>query len=102
MAYCGRGRLSGWSNVDVLQSNAPPLPSLADLGTDLLWVGRGRRVVTILIPFACVAAYIALASWRLWPLAVVTLMYLSFATYGSISHDLVHRTLGLSRRWNEA
>lgn len=101
MAYCGCGRLSGWSNVDVLQSNAPPLPSLADLGTDLLRIGRGRRALTIVIPFACVAAYIALASWRLWPLAVVTLMYLSFATYGSISHDLVHRTLGPSRRWNE-
>jgi len=29
------------------------------------------------------------------------LIYLSFATYGSISHDLVHRNLGLPRRWNE-
>jgi beta-carotene hydroxylase len=28
-------------------------------------------------------------------------VYLSFVTYGSISHDLVHRTLGLSRGWNE-
>jgi beta-carotene hydroxylase len=28
-------------------------------------------------------------------------MYLSFATYGSICHDLVHRTLGLPRSANE-
>jgi beta-carotene hydroxylase len=42
-----------------------------------------------------------LAYLRIWPLAVLTLMYLSFVTYGSISHDLVHRTLGLSRRWND-
>ena len=28
-------------------------------------------------------------------------MYLSFVTYGSISHDLVHRTLGLPRRVND-
>ena len=26
---------------------------------------------------------------------------LSFVTYGSTSHDLVHRTLGLSRRTND-
>jgi beta-carotene hydroxylase len=48
-----------------------------------------------------VAAYGAFAHFRLWPLAVLCLMYLSFATYGSISHDLVHRTLGTPRRWNE-
>jgi beta-carotene hydroxylase len=48
-----------------------------------------------------VVLYAVLASWRLWPLAVLTLMYLSFATYGSISHDLVHRTLGLPRRLND-
>jgi beta-carotene hydroxylase len=88
--------------LDVPQTNVPPLPSLADLGADLLRIGRARRVVTLIIPFACIALYIAFASLRLWPLAVVTLMYLSFATYGSISHDLVHRNLGLSRRWNEA
>jgi beta-carotene hydroxylase len=81
---------------------APPLPALADLGTDLLRIGRVRRIVTLIIPFTCVGLYIAFAFLGLWPLAVVTLMYLSFATYGSISHDLVHRTLGLSRRWNEA
>ena len=28
-------------------------------------------------------------------------MYLSFVTYGSISHDLVHRTMGLPRWVNE-
>jgi beta-carotene hydroxylase len=79
----------------------PPIPSLADLGPDLLRTGPLRRVVTVLTPFACVAAYVAIAHYGVWPLAVLTLMYLSFVTYGSISHDLVHRTLGLPRGVNE-
>lgn len=79
----------------------PPLPTLDELGHDLLEVSPIRRVVTLLTPFACVAAYFVFASYRLWPLAVLALMYLSFVTYGSISHDLVHRTLSLPRRLNE-
>jgi beta-carotene hydroxylase len=80
---------------------SPPLPSLADLGLDLLRINPFQRITTLLAPFACVAAYLAFAWLRLWPLAVLALVYLSFVTYGSISHDLVHRTLGLSRRSNE-
>jgi beta-carotene hydroxylase len=53
------------------------------------------------MPFALVGIYITFAHFRIWPLAVVTLMYLSFVTYGSISHDLVHRTLGLPRGGND-
>jgi beta-carotene hydroxylase len=83
------------------QSTAPPLPSLAELGVDLLRINSAQRVISVLTPFACVVAYITFATFRLWPLAVLSLMYLSFVTYGSISHDLVHRTLGLPRRWNE-
>ncbi len=80
---------------------APPLPSLADLGPELSRITTTQRIVSVIIPFACVALYVLFASLRLWPLAVLTLMYLSFVTYGSISHDLVHRTLGLPRAWNE-
>ena len=79
----------------------PPLPTVDDLGTDLLRISPMRRVFSLLIPFACVILYGVFAWLRWWPFAVLALMYLSFATYGSISHDLVHHTLGLSRRWNE-
>src|SRR5690349_21039619 len=79
----------------------PPLPSINELGLDLLKVTPARRVLTLVTPFACVAAYFVFAQLRWWPLAVLSLMYLSFVTYGSISHDLVHRTLGLPRQWNE-
>jgi beta-carotene hydroxylase len=77
------------------------LPPLADLGLDLLRITPARRAVTLAVPFACVAGYAALAHLRHWLPAVACLVYLSFATYGSISHDLVHRTLGLPRRVND-
>lgn len=77
------------------------LPTIDELGVDLLSVSPARRAITLAIPFACVAAYFVLASLGWWPLAVLALMYLSFVTYGSISHDPVHRTLSLPRRWNE-
>jgi beta-carotene hydroxylase len=80
---------------------AGPLPSIAELGPELLRINSFQRISTLIIPFACVAAYIGFASLRLWPLAVLCLVYLSFVTYGSISHDLVHRSLGLSRPVNE-
>jgi beta-carotene hydroxylase len=38
---------------------------------------------------------------RWWPFAVVSLICLSFITYGSISHDLVHRNLGLRKTTND-
>lgn len=85
-----------------ISPDQPALPLLSDLGLDLLRVHPVRRVGTLLIPFACLGLYLVFASLRLWAPAIVTLMYLSFATYGSISHDLVHRTLGLPKRWNEA
>ena len=71
------------------------------MGLDLLRINRFQRVRSLVIPFACIALYLTFAFLHLWPLAVATLAYLSFATYGSISHDLVHRTLGIPRRWNE-
>jgi len=80
----------------------PPLPSIATLGTDLLRISRFQRVVSLVIPFFCVGTYLVFASLKIWPLAVLCLVYLSFVTYGSISHDLVHRTLGLPRSINES
>lgn len=79
----------------------PPTPTLPPLTPDLTHITAFQRLRTLLIPFFLVALYLILASHHLWPFAVLTLMYLSFATYGSVSHDLVHRNLGLPRRWNE-
>ena len=79
----------------------PPLPTIDDLGIDLLRINTFQRILTLSIPFACVAGYGIFASRQVWLPAVLCLVYLSFVTYGSISHDLVHRTLGLPRGVNE-
>jgi beta-carotene hydroxylase len=77
------------------------MPSLRELGLDLLRVKPLRRWVTLALPFIWCGAYFALAAWGWWPPAVFALVALSFVTYGSISHDLVHRNLGLPRPVND-
>lgn len=77
------------------------LPTLPQLGTDLVHVTLGQKALTLAYPFLWCGAYIALALLGYWPLAVLALMCLSLVTYGSTSHDLVHRNLGLSRKTND-
>lgn len=78
-----------------------PVPRLAELGADLLRVRRVRVAVSLLLPFALAGGYFAFASFGLWVPAVLAVVALSFVTYGSVSHDLVHNALGLPRRWND-
>ena len=47
------------------------------------------------------ASFTLFAWLRWWPLAAASVMALSFVTYGSTSHDLVHRTLSLPRGFND-
>ena len=77
------------------------LPPLRELGPDLLTVTHRRRLLTLALPFLFCGAYFVLAEAGWWPFAVVALVALSFVTYASTSHDLVHRTLGLSRTAND-
>ena len=77
------------------------LPTLGQLGADLLDVSPLRVLWTLALPFVAMGCYAIFAWWRVWPLAVASVMMLSFVTYGSTSHDLVHRTLGLPRRLND-
>jgi beta-carotene hydroxylase len=77
------------------------MPPLRELGTDLLQVPRWRRSLSLFLPFAWCAAYIVCALVGWWPAAVFALVALSFVTYGSTSHDLVHRNLGLGPRAND-
>ncbi len=79
----------------------PDIPKLSDLGLDLLYVNPTRRVITLAVPSLCSLSYVVFAYLNYWPIAVLALMYLSFCTYGSISHDLVHRTLGLSKKTDD-
>lgn len=78
-----------------------PRPSLADLGRDLTRVARGRVAAALMTPFLLAGAYAAFAAHGLWLPAVGCVVALSFVTYGSVSHDLVHRSYRLPRRVND-
>src|SRR5207253_5973444 len=82
-------------------AGTPALPRLAELGLDLLRPPAWRVAVSLAAPFAFVAGYFAFAAFDLWVPAVLCVMALSFATYGSTSHDLVHGALRLPRGLND-
>jgi beta-carotene hydroxylase len=70
-------------------------PSLAELGTDLLRTTPAQRRIALARPFLGVAAFVAavLAGWWwLTPLIVFAI----FVAVVTATHDVVHRTLGLS------
>jgi beta-carotene hydroxylase len=79
----------------------PPMPRLKELGEDLLDVSAARRLVTLTLPFAAMGCYALFAWLDLWPLAIASIGGLCFITYGSTSHDLVHRTLRLPHCLND-
>ncbi len=80
---------------------AARMPPLRELGPDLLRVSPRRRAISLALPFLWCGAYFGFAALGWWPAAVLALVGLSFVTYGSTSHDLVHRNLGLPRRVND-
>ena len=77
------------------------LPSLEVLGKDLLDVPWPRRAFSLAVPFLLTAAFFLLATRGWWPVALLCPVLLSFLTYGSTSHDLVHRNLRLPAWINE-
>jgi beta-carotene hydroxylase len=79
----------------------PTLHQLQEIAPELFRITTPRRFFTLSLPFLYIALYFFFASLGWWPLAILCLMALSFVTYGSISHDLVHRNLGLPRSVND-
>src|SRR5476651_2688044 len=77
------------------------MPSLRELGVDLLRVPCWRRALSLLLPFFWCCAFFVFAFAECWPLAVFAAIAVSFVTYGSTSHDLVHRNLGLPSPAND-
>jgi beta-carotene hydroxylase len=78
------------------------LPTLSDLGRDLLDVPLWRRVISLAMPFIYCIAFFVLAAQGWWWAALLCPVLISFCTYGSTSHDLVHRNLRLPGLLNEA
>ena len=81
---------------------ADRLPSLDTLGRDLLEVPWWRRAVSLVVPFGLTAGFFLLAARGWWWAALVCPVALSFLTYASTSHDLVHRNLHIPHGLNEA
>lgn len=77
------------------------VPSIDDLGRDLLRVSAARKALCLVSPFIVAALFFVFAIKSWWIPAIACTMVLSFITYGSVSHDLVHRTLALPAWLNE-
>lgn len=82
-------------------TNSTHPPRLSELGIDLLQLTRWQVARTIAVPFVAFVAFWMFAGFGHWVLAVFSLVVLSFVTYGSTSHDLVHANLGLKPRVND-
>jgi len=70
-------------------------PTLDELGPELLRVSALRKAVSLVLPFVLTTLFFVFGSHELWFPALACPVLLSFYTYGSISHDLVHRNLRL-------
>ncbi len=78
----------------------PELPDLDALGTDLLVTRRWQCRLALARPFLGVAAFglaVYAGFWWLTPLIV----FLIFVAVVTVTHDVVHGALGLSRRQTE-
>jgi fatty acid desaturase len=96
-----RGTPRSGDDVSLPPPHGDHMPSLAELGADLTRVTAFQRCFSLALPFALCGSYFSFAALGWWPAAVACLVALSFVTYGSVSHDLVHRTLGLPRWLND-
>ncbi len=85
------------SEVNDKPTSAPELPNLADLGDDLLVTTRGQRWWALLRPvFGLVLMSLAVAAGHWWITPV--LMFFIFVAVVTVTHDVVHNSIGLTAR----
>lgn len=75
-------------------------PTIIELGPDLLNLSKAQLLLTLGLPFLFFLLYFTFAFLEFWTLAVLCTMALSFTTYGSTSHDLVHENLKINKKLN--
>lgn len=78
------------------------LPELEALGRDLAHVRRWEATLSLAIPWCCLVIYACASVLGWWTVAVLAVVLMSFFTYGSVSHDLVHGNLRLRPLANDA
>lgn len=76
------------------------LPALAEVGPDLTVTTPWQRRVCLARPFLGLAAF-AVVCWLGWYWLTPLVMFAIFVAIVTATHDVVHRTLGLSRRATE-
>ncbi len=76
------------------------LPTLTDLGDDLLVTTPWQRRVALARPFLLALCF-ALAWWAGWWWLGPVIVFLIFVAIVTVTHDVVHGTLGLSPRQSE-
>jgi fatty acid desaturase len=72
-------------------------PGLADLGADLLVTTRGRRLLALGRPYAGLLLFAAV-TWQRWWWISPLIVFGVFVAVVTVTHDVVHRTIGLSPR----
>lgn len=78
----------------------PEPPRLAELGRDLLGTTRRQRITALARPFAGLALFAVADRLGLWWLLPV-IVFAIFVAIVTVTHDVVHGTLGLGRRSTE-
>lgn len=76
------------------------LPKLESLGHDLLATTRRKRLMACARPFLGVVAFAA-AAWAGWWWLTPFIVFLIFIAVVTVTHDVVHASLGLSPRQTE-
>jgi beta-carotene hydroxylase len=83
------------------QTTLVNLPTLDELGADLLLTTPRQCRIALVRPFIGLAAYVAAAHFGLWWLTPL-IMFFIFVAVVTVTHDVVHGALGLSKRQTEA
>jgi fatty acid desaturase len=82
------------------QPSREQVPRLETFGHDLTVTTRGHRRLALARPFAVVLLF-ALAWYAGWWWLTPFAVFLVFVAVVAVTHDVVHNTLGLSRRQTE-
>jgi beta-carotene hydroxylase len=83
-----------------VSKTASELPTLESLGHDLLATTRRQRLLACARPFLGLAAFV-IAAWAGWWWLTPLLVFLIFVAVVTVTHDVVHGSLGLSPRQTE-
>jgi beta-carotene hydroxylase len=75
----------------------PACPSLSSLGVDLVVTTTCQRCLAFLRPFIALVAFVLAAYAEVWWLTPFP-VFLIFVAVVTVTHDVVHGSLGLSRR----